>query len=249
MSAKTQELSFLDDLTSKKELLKKTICKGTTDSEFELFLYACKRTGLDPFMKQIYAIKRGGAMTLQTSIDGFRLIAERTGRYAPGKETIINMTKDGDIESATSYVKKMTPDGTWHEVSATAYWNEYKQEFNGKLSQFWMKMPRLMLAKCAESLALRKAFPVELSGLYTHEEMTNSISEVMEDAQVEVKEEEVHFPIPEGEDKEMVSKYLEELAEEYNIAIPLLKTKILNNPNKFWETFKTWKLSKELDVA
>lgn len=175
-----------DTLESKKELLKKTICKGSTDEEFELFYNICKKTGLDPFSKQIYSIKRGGQMTHQTSIDGFRLIAERTGRYAPGREPTYTYDKDGKLISATSYVKKMTPDGTWHDVAATAFYSEYVQEFNGKISNFWSKMPNLMLAKCAESLALRKAFPAEMSGIYTAEELPNNKEESLSEEQAAI---------------------------------------------------------------
>lgn len=160
------QLTSYEDFDSKKDLIKKLFCKGSTDDELQLFIHACKRSGLDPFMKQIYAIKRGPTMTIQTGIDGFRLLADRSGKYSPGRESTYSYDDKGKLISATSYVKKLTQDGTWHDVMATAYLDEY-----GANQGLWQKMPRTMLAKCAEALALRKAFPAELSGLYTSDEM------------------------------------------------------------------------------
>lgn len=163
------------------ELLKATICRDATDDEFDLFLHACTRTGLDPFMKQIYAVKRWDnnlgrmSMTMQTGIDGYRLIAERTKKYSPGREPTYTYDQNGKLESATAFVKKMTHDGTWHEVSASAFYSEYVQrKKDGSPLSMWLNMPRNQLAKCAESLALRKCFPAEMSGLYTKEEMAQS---------------------------------------------------------------------------
>lgn len=166
-----------EDLEAKKDLIKRTICKGSTDDELELFIHACKRTGLDPFMKQIYAVKRGSgaleAMTIQTGIDGLRLIADRSGNYAPGKEPTFQYDQSGGLKSATAYIKKRTADGIWHEVSATAFYSEYRPSYK---SSFWDTKPHIMLPKCAEALALRKAFPAEMSGLYTQEEMEQANS-------------------------------------------------------------------------
>lgn len=161
-----KEHGFLDFSEDKIKLLKQTVCKGASDNELQLFLHVCVKTGLDPFMRQIYSVPRGGQRTIQTGIDGYRVIAERTGKYAPGREPTYNYDNKENLISATAYVKKQTQDGTWHEVSATAFWGEYKVE-----SPFWKKMPNNQLAKCAEALALRKAFPAELSGIYTKEEM------------------------------------------------------------------------------
>jgi phage recombination protein Bet len=161
-----KEHNFLDFTDEKIKLLKQTVCKGATDNELQLFLHVCVKTGLDPFIRQIYSVPRGGQRTIQTGIDGYRVIAERTGRYAPGREPTYHYDDKGNLISATAYVKKQTQDGTWHEVCATAFWGEYKGE-----SPFWKKMPNNQLAKCAEALALRKAFPSELSGIYTKEEM------------------------------------------------------------------------------
>jgi phage recombination protein Bet len=163
-------------------LIKSTVAKGTTNDELSLFLYTAKRTGLDPLMKQIHAIKRWSSregrdvMSIQTGIDGLRLIADRTDRYAPGAEPEIGEDSEGIIK-ATAYVKKRVGED-WHTIGATAYYEEYVQtNKEGKPIGLWAKMPRLMTAKCAEALALRKAFPAEMSGVYTFDEMTQADSE------------------------------------------------------------------------
>lgn len=169
------------------DLLKATICKGSTDQEFQLFVHACKRTGLDPFMKQIHAVKRWDnsmkreVMSIQVGIDGYRLIAERTGKYAPGRKTEYEYDPQGALVSATAYVKKQTSDGTWHEVSATAFYEEYvATNKEGKPTNMWATKKHIMLAKCAEASALRKAFPAELSGIYTPEEMQQADNKLPE---------------------------------------------------------------------
>lgn len=166
------------------ELVKRTVADGATNDELALFLHTAKRTGLDPLARQIHFIRRKrwnkdkGAWdwvgSIQTGIDGYRLIADRTNRYAPGD--IVLKGSPPDME-ATASVKKLVGD-TWHEIKATAYWTEYCQsDKEGKPMGLWAKMPRLMLGKCAEALALRRAFPAELSGIYTHEEMAQADSD------------------------------------------------------------------------
>lgn len=168
------------------ELVKRTICKGASDDQMMLFEYVCTRTGLDPFMKQIYGIirmtnnkdtgKKDPTMTIQTSIDGLRLIADRTGNYLPGRDSTFAYDKDGRLFSATSYIKKWSR-GSWHEVSATAIYSEYKPKYP---NDFWTDKPHIMLAKCAEALALRKAFPAEMSGVYAKEELDQNVIDVSE---------------------------------------------------------------------
>ena len=148
------------------DIIRRTIAPGLSMDELNVFLHNCMRTGLDPMARQIYAIKRGGRMCIQTGIDGFRLIAERTGKYSPGKDTEFLHNEKGQLLGAKVYVKKMTADGTWHDISATALLREYDAG-----QGLWQRMPHVMIEKCAEARALRRAFPADLSGLYTDEEM------------------------------------------------------------------------------
>lgn len=204
------QLKYSDLSKEKIELLKNTVCKGANDNELQLFLHVCQRTGLDPFMKQIYSIARGGQRTIQTGIDGLRLIADRSKNYAPGKESTYQYNEKKELLSSTSYVKKKTDDGVWHEVSATAFFSEYNPGNN----PIWKKMPHVMLAKCAEAAALRKAFPGDLSGIYASEEMD----------QASTPNEAIEIIDPEKE-KKMIEEFLGGFQEhEKNEALECLKS-------------------------
>jgi len=192
------------------QIIKNMYFVDSSEEEFKVFLHACKRTGLDPTMRQIHPVKRSGKMTIQTGIDGFRLIAERTGKYSPGKEPTFIYDQQGKIQAATAYVKKQTIDGTWHDVSATAFWSEYVVMYNGKPGQFWAKMPHGQLAKCAEALALRKAFPAELSGIYTTEEMGQADNGIeISDIKTEPEQKNIQFDPEEDMKNEEICSYIE----------------------------------------
>ena len=153
------------------DLVKRTIAKGASDDELALFVQQCNRTGLDPFSKQIYWIKRGGNASIQVSIDGFRVIADRSGELdgqevhwcgPDGAWVDVWLAKEPPAASRVLVYRK----GCQRPFPGVARWAEYNAGGN-----MWSKMPATMIAKCAESLALRKAFPQELSGLYTTDEM------------------------------------------------------------------------------
>lgn len=150
------------------ELIKRTICQGATDAEMQLFFFDCQRRGTHPLDKLIHFTKRDGKYTPVTSIDFFRLRAHSSGAYAGEGATTYELAGDGLPNECTVAVLRIVQGQvcTWR---ATARWAEY---YPGEKSGFmWKKMPFLMLAKCAEALALRKAFPAELQGLYVKEEM------------------------------------------------------------------------------
>jgi phage recombination protein Bet len=170
------------------ELLKRTVAVGASDDELAMFLHVCKTTQLDPFVRQIYAVKRRAKnertqqweerTTYQVGIDGLRLVAERTGKYRGQTEPeFFDQAGNGravwlDTRPPAAVRVGVFREGFREPIYATALWVEFVQKTReGSVTKMWAEKGTLMLAKCAEALALRKAFPQELSALYAPEEL------------------------------------------------------------------------------
>jgi phage recombination protein Bet len=177
------------------DLIRRTVAKDADNAEFDQFIHIAKHVRLDPLRRQIYCFvfnknkpdKR--QMTIVTAISGYRTIADRTGNYRPGPvkviidpELIDASCNPRGISHAEATVYKHAHGG-WHEVTETAYWDEFAplkeiwedDKPTGKYTldrkkDGWLRMPRVMLEKCAEAKALRRAWPDDFAGLAVEEE-------------------------------------------------------------------------------
>jgi phage recombination protein Bet len=154
------------------DVLKKTMFAGFTDAEVKASCLIANQLRLSPLLRQIHFVKRGGKVVPQTGIDGMRLTAERSGAYAGSDEPVFtylatDTAQERPIKASLTVYKIVS--GQRCAFQASARWDEYYP--GATQGQMWRKMPHTMLAKCAEALALRKAFPAELSSVYSDDEM------------------------------------------------------------------------------
>ncbi len=165
---------------AQRQIIRDSFANGASDTEFALLMEVARSRRLNPLMRQIHFVQRWDSdkgrkvWSHQVSIDGLRAIAERTGLYAGQDEPEFVELPDGTLKLCKVRVwRKDWP----RPAVGVAYWSEYVQTIRDRQTSkerpaaMWAKMPHVMLAKCAESLALRKAFPEDMSGLYTTEEM------------------------------------------------------------------------------
>lgn len=154
------------------KVMRESLFTGFNEAEINYCFAVVKALNLNPLLKQIHFVKRGNRIVTQTGIDGFRLTAERTGMYAGSDEAVFEYS-DGDAAKkkpikAMVTVYKMVQ-GQRCAFAASARWDEYCP--SAPSDAMWKKMPHGQLSKCAEALALRKAFPAELSSVYSEDEM------------------------------------------------------------------------------
>lgn len=157
------------------QMIRDTYAKGATEGEFRVLMEIAKARGLNPLLRQVHFVKRKDHKTgrdvwsAQVSIDGIRAIADRTTQYDGQDEPENEYAPDGKLIAVRVRVYRK---GISRAFVGVARWEEYVQKnYEGEATKFWKTMPHTMLAKCAEALAMRKAFPEDTGGLYVPEEM------------------------------------------------------------------------------
>lgn len=182
----SKELATVDyDKKEVKETIRATVAQGATDAELAMFLELAKATGLNPYKKEIWFIKTKGytkkdgkvvepKVQIMTGLNGFLAIANSHPQF-DGMECDVDYGTDGLPRSATAKVWRK--DRRFPSLT-TALWSEYYKPNPYGNKGIWEQMPSIMLAKCAKSLALREAFPQELNGLYTQEEMPADFAKI-----------------------------------------------------------------------
>jgi phage recombination protein Bet len=175
----------LDFTEEQRQLIRDTFANGCSDAEFAVLMEVARARRLNPLFRQIHFVQRWDSdkhrmvWAAQASIDGLRAIAQRTGLYQGQDEPEFVEHDDGTLKLCKVRVwRKDWP----RPAVGVAYWNEYVQttrdKHTGKLrpTAMWARMPHVMLAKVAEAIALRKAFPEDMAGLYTTDEMAQAMS-------------------------------------------------------------------------
>ena len=151
---------------------------GASKAQFDVLWLGAKARGLDPIKRQIHFVRRwdeakqAEVWASQVSIDGFRSLANATGLYDGQDEPEHEYNAKGELVLARVRVYRKDISRPFVGV---ARWGEYVQTKKGGVpTHFWDKFAHTMLDKCAEALALRKAFPEALGGLYTSDEMAQA---------------------------------------------------------------------------
>lgn len=159
------------------DLIRNMLDKDATDGELQLLIAVSQRVGLDPFAKEIYGISRYSkaagrkVMAIQIGVDGLRKRAARSGAYAgqrgpfwcgeDGEWKDVWLSKEYPAAAKVGVVRKGETEPIW----GVATWTEFAPIGQYGLEQMWKQYPSRMLAKVAESEALRKACPDEVANI------------------------------------------------------------------------------------
>lgn len=171
----------LEFTPEQRKMIRDSFLSGASDQEAEVLMELARLRRLNPITRQIHFVQRWDGQkkamvwASQVGIDGFRAIAERTGLYDGQDEAEYEYDAKGGLKLARVRVYRRD----WSRPAVgVAHFGEYAQRTKeGALTKMWADKPHVMLSKCAEALAFRKAFPEDTSGLYAPEEMPDSFGD------------------------------------------------------------------------
>ncbi len=146
-------------------LLRNVIAKGCTEPEFKLLMYMASTYGLDPLLKQIWAVKRNdnSPALIFAGRDGMLAIAHRSGQFDGMQSGVVYEGEGKDRKPLSAWCEVWRKDMS-HSFKTDVPFSEYNTGYS-----VWKTNPSAMILKVAESVCLRKAFSV--SGLYCPEEI------------------------------------------------------------------------------
>lgn len=165
--------------------LKNSLYPGASDESVRMVLDYCKARKLDPFLKPVHIVPMYDSTTkkmrdvIMPGLNLYRTQAAESGKLAgisePEFGQRVSFTFGGKTFQAPEYcrvtVKRLMPNGQIADFTAIEFFDEaVSVDKNGNPTSIWKKRPRGMLAKTAESQALRKAFP-DIGAAETAEEM------------------------------------------------------------------------------
>lgn len=161
---------------SERDIILRTCCGGASEREAQQLIAIAEARGLNPIKGECYFVKRWDSESqsqkwaVQASIDSFRIKADETGLYDGQDEPEYEYKAGSEVPSLARV--KVYRKGIGRPFVGVARYSEYVQtKKDGTPTKFWKNMPHTMLAKCAEGLGMRKAFPARFAGIYTREEM------------------------------------------------------------------------------
>lgn len=166
--------------------LRNSVFPGASDESIYMAAQYCAARKLDIFKKPIHIVP----LSIRDSVTGkyetrdvimpgiyeLRTTAFRTGEMAGIDEPVFGEEKKIHGINAPEWCKITVYRiiaGQRYAFTHTEFFEEAAAtKNNGELNSMWTKRPRGQLAKCAEAGALRKAFPDEMGGLMTSDEVS-----------------------------------------------------------------------------
>ena len=146
-------------------LIRNIAAKNCTEPEFKLLMYMARTYGLDPLLKQIWAVKRNDRdpALIFAGRDGMLAVAHRSGQLDGMQSGVVYEGEGKDRKPVSAWCEIWRKDMS-HSFKAEVPFSEYNTGFS-----VWKTNPSAMILKVAESVCLRKAFSI--AGIYCPEEI------------------------------------------------------------------------------
>ena len=169
-------------------LIKELVAKDLSEMEFKLFIIECQKRGLDPFLKEIYALKFNSKtegsnnsnkfFTVISAHKLFEIIAKEQS-FAGFSKAEFEWGEDKKYPISCTKSIRQSKEGRVLDIyTVTLFFNECAgKKTDGNLNTMWEAKPTRMLEKCVDAHLCRR-FPItqnySINGMYIEDEVRDA---------------------------------------------------------------------------